>query len=103
MPKGSVARSFPREEAELKDLFSKGFKELRHIDTQQASTKSLHQPAAAAAPKQRGDTAVAQAKHAVVKAIKAGKAPEQAVDEAIRRVVAGSSQLAAGAAAPKVL
>ena len=34
MPTGSVARSFPKEEKELRSLFNKGLKQLRSIEKQ---------------------------------------------------------------------
>ena len=37
MPSGSVARSFPKEESELRALFTKGLKKLRSIETQVCS------------------------------------------------------------------
>mmetsp|Transcript_41138 Transcript_41138/g.109892 ORF Transcript_41138/g.109892 Transcript_41138/m.109892 type:complete len:289 (-) Transcript_41138:43-909(-) len=54
MPRGVVARSFPKEENELKDIFSKGLKQLRGIEKQETDSEAkAAEPVAPVASKKR--------------------------------------------------
>jgi len=59
MPSGSVARSFPKEERELKALFSKGLKKLRNIEKQDKSDNSRTQSQTRTRFGKKGDATIA--------------------------------------------